>query len=106
MPSQAKLFIKTFEENRIKGNQPILDGSTTINMVDHPSPTNRYQPSKARLEVRKLDTQARHKDLQTAYIKLKRKHPEKSDRWCAIQISKMPNGKTYKAETIRKNMKK
>lgn len=97
LPPIAKLFIKTFEENRIKGNQPILD---------RPPPTDQYNPSTLRRESRKLDTQAKYQKLQNAYKKLRGKHPEKSDRWCAIQISKMPIGKEFQQETIRKKMKK
>lgn len=97
LSSDAKLFIKSFKENRITENPPILD---------HLSHTVPHKPSSARHETNKLNTQSRHKSWQKAYRELKRTHPGKSDRWCAIQISNMPIGKTYKAETIRKNMKK
>lgn len=97
LPSQAKLFIKIFKKNRIDRNQPILD---------RPPPTDQYNPSTFRREARKLDTQAKYQKLQNAYKKLRGKHPEKSDRWCAIQISKMPIGKEFQQETIRKKMKK
>lgn len=75
-------------------------------MIDRPLSSNQYKPSIARREVNKLDTQTRHKGWQKAYRELKRKNPNKSDNWCALQIAKMPIGKGKSQETIRKNMKK
>jgi hypothetical protein len=87
-------------------DQLTIDWKATFSMVDRPSPSNRYKPSIARREVNKLDTQTRHKGWQKAYRELKRKNSDRSDNWCALQIAKMPIGKNYSSETIRKNMKK
>jgi hypothetical protein len=83
-----------------------IDQEAIINLIDRPPPSDRYNPSIAKREARKLDTQARHKGLQRAYRELKRKHPEQSDNWCALQISRKPIGQGFSSETIRKNMKK
>ncbi len=90
-----------FENNGIQ-----IDQGAVINMVDRPPSSNRYKPSIARREVNKLDTQARYKGWQKTYRELKRKNSDRSDNWCALQIAKMPIGKNYSSETIRKNMKK
>lgn len=65
----------------------------------------RYTPSNARREARKLDTKARNDSWQKEYRKRKREHPEKSDSWCALQISRMGIADGKSVETIRKNMK-
>jgi hypothetical protein len=41
-----------------------------------------------------------------AYQSLRLKNPNKTDSWCAAQISKMPIAQGKSLETIRKNMKK
>jgi hypothetical protein len=66
----------------------------------------RYTPSTTRREARKLDTRARHESWQKAYRRLKKKHPKKSDVWCAQQIAKMAIAAGSALGTIRKNMKK
>ncbi len=90
-----------FENSGIK-----IDQKAIFNMVDRSPPANRYDPSIARREVNKLDTQARHKGWQKAYRELKRKNSDRSDNWYALQIVNMHIGKNYSPETIRKNMKK
>jgi len=65
----------------------------------------RYTPNIARREARKLDTEARYESWRKEYRSLKKKHPGKSDNWCAIQISRMEIADGRSSETIRKSMK-
>jgi hypothetical protein len=89
-----------------EGNQLQIDNKAIMKMVDRPPPTDRYQPSNARREANKLNTLDRYKNWGKVYRKLKRENPEKSDSWCAHQISRTAIGKKFSPETIRKNMKK
>lgn len=92
-----------------QGKKLQIDTKAIFKMVDRPvaSETHgKYQPSNARREARKKDTQDRYKKWNKIYRDLKRKNPEKSDNWCALQIFNMQTKKLYKQETIRKNMKK
>lgn len=66
----------------------------------------RYTPSNARREARKLDTQAMYKTWRKAYRNLKKKNPHITDVWCSQKIAKMDIARGRNAETIRKNMKK
>jgi hypothetical protein len=84
-----------------------LDGARVRQLVDAATTAdNRYTPSNAKREARKLNTQAMHKRWQKAYQALKRKDREKSDVWCSLQIAKTDNPQSRSAETIRKHMKK
>lgn len=67
---------------------------------------NRYKPSKARREARKLNTQDKYKSWQREYHAWKKKRPEMSDVWYSQQIAKLDIAKGSSAETIRKHMKK
>ncbi len=56
---------------------------------DHKKP---YSPSTTKQEARKLNTQARDEDIRQAYLDIRKKHSRSSfhtDRWVAIQISKL-----------------
>ena len=77
--------------------QQLVDNSTTSDV--------RYTPSNAKREARKLDTQARNERWRKEYRKLRKEHPDKSDSWRALQISKTSLGGGKSSETIRKNMK-
>jgi hypothetical protein len=66
---------------------------------------NRYTPSNAKREARKLDTQALHGSWQKEYRALKKRHRGMSDVWYSQQIAKMEIANGRSAETIRKNMK-
>ena len=90
----------------LKSNQLQIDQPAIINLIDRPPLTNRYIPSRARREARKLDTKEMYESWRKAYGVLKRKNPEQSDNWCALQIARLPIGKGFSSETIRKNMKK
>lgn len=66
---------------------------------------NRYTPSNAKREARKLDTAAMHDSWQKEFRKLKKKRSNMSDTWYSLQIAKMEIANGRSAETIRKNMK-
>ena len=74
----------------------LVDAATTAD--------NRYTPSNAKREARKVDTQAMYKDWQQAYRELKKKHKGMSETWYSKQIEKMDVAKGRKAGTIKKNM--
>lgn len=67
---------------------------------------DRYTPSNARREARKLGTQAMYGQWQKEYRALQRRRPGMSDVSCAQQIAKMDIAQGRDAETIRKRMKK
>jgi hypothetical protein len=67
---------------------------------------DRYLPSTARREARKLDTQMQYQGWQKAYRALKRKRSGMSDVWYAQQIAKTDNPNKRSADTIREHMKK
>ncbi len=76
----------------------LVDAATTAD--------NRYTPSNARREARKLDTQAMYESWKKAYRELKRKRRDMSDVWYSQKIAKMDIAHGRDAETIRKHMKK
>ena len=83
-----------------------LDTKKILRLVDSSTAADpRHTTTTDRREERKRETQTRHEKWREAYLKLKKDHPDKSDTWCAIQISKMTIGKGFEVETIRKNMK-
>jgi hypothetical protein len=88
------------------GNQLEIDQMALLNMVDRPPPSDRYNPSLARREARKLDTQTRYKGWQKAYRELKKTRRNMSDVWYSQQIEKMDIAEGRDSETIRKEMKK
>ena len=91
----------TFAEGRF-----MLDAQIAQQLVNNSSTSDaRYTPSNAKREARKLDTKARNERWKKAYRKRKKQHPDKSDAWCALQISKMDIAEGRNSETIRKNMK-
>jgi len=89
-----------------EGSQLQIDREAVLKMVDRLPPENRYNPSTARREARKLDTRTRYQGWKKVYRELKRKNPGKSDNWCALQIARMAIGNHFSSETIRKNMKR
>lgn len=83
-----------------------LDGVMIRQLVDAATTAdNRYTPSNAKRESRKLDTQAMYLSWQKAYRELRKKHKDKSDTWCSQQIEKMDIAKGRDAGTIRKHIK-
>lgn len=75
----------------------LVDAATTAD--------NRYTPSNAKREARKLDTQAMYADWQKAYRDLIKTRRNMSDVWYSQQIAKMDIALGRDAGTIKKNMK-
>ena len=85
-----------------------LDGAMVRQLVDAATTAdNRYTPSNAKRESRKLDTRAMYADWQKAYRDLYKKHKSKnmSETWYSQQIAKMDIAKGRDASTIKKHMK-
>lgn len=84
-----------------------LDDAMIRQMVDTATMAdNRYTPSNARREARKVDTQAMYESWQKEYRALKKHRRNMSDVWYSQQIAKMDIAKGRNADTIRKHMKK
>ncbi len=83
-----------------------LDGALIRQLVDAATPAdNRYTPSNAKREARKLDTQAMYAGWQKAYRDLKKTRKGKSDVWYSQQIAKLEIANGRNASTIKKHMK-
>ena len=92
---------------RFRDGEYSVDVDLIRELVDSATTTDtRYTPSNARLEARKLDTQARYETWQKAYQNLKKRRPNMSDVWYSGQIAKLEIAAGRDAETIRKHMKK
>ncbi|MDD4073115.1 MAG: hypothetical protein PHY78_12210 [Desulfobacterales bacterium] len=84
-----------------------LDGAMIRRLVDAATTAdNRYTPSNAKREVRKLDTQAMYESWKKAYRNLRKKRRDMSDVWYSQQIARTDVAHGRDAETIRKHMKK
>ena len=82
-----------------------LDSARVGQLVDAATTAdNRYTPSNAKREARKVDTQAMYRDWQKAYRELSKKRPNMPETWYATQIAKLPVAKDRSAGTIKKNM--
>lgn len=82
-----------------------LDGGLIRQLVDSATAADdRYTPTTARREARKLETQAVYTKWQKAYRDLKRKRPGMSDVWYSQQIARTDVANGRDAETIRKHM--
>ena len=66
---------------------------------------DRYTPSNARREARKLDTQDMYESWRREYRALRKNRPNMSGVWYARQIAKLEIAQGRSAETIRKMMK-
>lgn len=83
-----------------------LDASAIRRLADSTTTADdRYTPSNARREARKLDTQAMYESWRKENRALRKKRPGMSDVWYARQIAKMDIAKGRAAETIRRRMK-
>ncbi|MDH5763354.1 MAG: hypothetical protein OEZ51_10250 [Nitrospinota bacterium] len=94
---QAKEFFKALKKIQVQQNQ---------SQAATQSPAKLNKPPSVRREGKKQKTQKKYETWGKACRKLKRENPDKSYKWCAIQISRMPIGKGYDPETIRRYMKK
>jgi hypothetical protein len=75
----------------------LVDSATTAD--------DRYTPSNARREARKLNTHTMYENWRKEYRALRRKRPGMSGVWYAQQIAKMDIAHGRRAETIRRRMK-
>jgi len=92
-----------------EGDHPCIDRAAIQDLVDLPptsESSDRYQPSTARREARKLDTQAVYESWRKAYRELKKTRRGMSDVWYSQQVAKTDIANGRDAETIRKHMKK
>lgn len=87
-----------------KQSKPIVTSSADKHVAAERH--NRYTPTTARREARKLDTQDIYRNWQKEYQALKKRRPDMSDVWYSQQIARMPIARSSSAETIRKHMKK
>lgn len=86
----------------------LLIDEAKINLLVNAAPkdtSKTYASSVSKQEMRKLATQAMYQDWNDEYQQLKKKHQNKSDSWCSIQIAKLAIAQGKDSETIRKNMK-
>lgn len=84
-----------------------LDAASIRRLVDSATTADdRYTPSNARREVRKMDTQAMYESWRKEYRVLRREKPDMSDVWYSKQIARLIIAEGRDAETIRKKMKK
>lgn len=89
------------------GNELSVDKNELLRLVDKAAlPAQVYQPSTARREVRKLDTQQKYATWKKAARELRHKPQGKSERWVAVQIAKMSIAQGSTAETIRKHIRR
>ena len=83
-----------------------IDNATIRQLVDSATTAdNRYTPSNARREARKLDTKGLHESWQKEYRAMKKRRPEMSDVWYSQQIAKLDIAEGRSTETIRKHMR-
>jgi len=81
---------------------PEVPASSEPSLVAEIKPS---RPKRTRLETQKIATQAKYKSWRQEYKALKSAHPDKSDMWHSLRISRMAIGKSSSPETIRKHMK-
>ncbi len=91
----------------LEANGLAVDKVELLRLVDTPAPCAKaYQPSIARREARKLDTQQKYAAWRKAARGLRRKSQGKSERWVSLQIAKMDIAQGSTAETIRKHIRR
>jgi hypothetical protein len=84
-----------------------LDAAPIRRLADSAATADdRYTPSNARREARKLDTQAMYESWRKEYRALRKRRPGMSDVWYSQQIAKMDIAQERDAETIRKRMRR
>jgi hypothetical protein len=88
------------------GGEYFVDAAMVRQLVDSATTADqRYTPSNARREARKLNTRAMYESWRRAYRDLKKRRLHMSDVWYAQQIAKLTIGAGRSAETIRRRMK-
>jgi hypothetical protein len=92
---------------QFESGQYVIDKELLRRLVDTAAAGDpRHTPSVARLEARKLKTEAIYEEWRKAYRKLKRRRPGRSDVWYSQQIARMEIANHRSPETIRKHMKR
>ena len=89
-------------------NERLAIDENTISMLakdTRQSTSKKYTPSIEDREKRKRNTEAMHEDWKKEYLRLSKKHPDKTASWISKQIEKQPIAQNRDSETIRKNMK-
>lgn len=76
-----------------------------LDLINSKSEDKCYVSPMSKVEQRKLKTVKTYEAIQKAAIKLKKQHPNKSNRWISQSIAKLPVGQGKSSETIRKNIK-
>lgn len=100
----SKVPLAEFIEFR--NNAYTLDVASIRRLADFATTADeRYTPSNARREARKLDTQDMYESWRKEFRALRKNRPNMSDVWYARQIAKMEIAHDRSAETIRKQMK-
>ncbi len=90
-----------FEEKQLLIDQDCIDDLLNRKPLNQ---SKTYSSSIDRREARKRETKAMYQDWNDAYLRLEKMHPDKSKKWCSMQIAKMDISKDKSAEYIRKNM--
>jgi hypothetical protein len=99
---QAILLIDTVD---FRGGSFVVDADLVHRMVNATPPADsRHTPSTIKREAGKLASQAMYASWQKAYRALKKKHPQQSDTWCALEIAKTAIAQGRSAGTIKKKM--
>lgn len=80
-------------------------GGEHLQVLTDTTAADKARGSTVRRDARKIGTQAMYKQWQKAYRTAAKVHPNMSDIWYSIRISKMEIAKKRHAETIRKHMK-
>jgi hypothetical protein len=84
-----------------------LDAAQIRRLADSATTADdRYTPSNARREARKLDTKAMYESWRREYRALRKRRFGMSDVWYSQQIAKADVAQGRDADTIRKHMKK
>ena len=83
----------------------VIDASAVRQLIDLTTTADpHYTPSTARREARKLDTQALHEGWQKAHRDLRKRRPNQSTTWYALQIAKTNVGAGRSPATIRRHL--
>lgn len=89
-----------------EGDELVIDEARIDGLLNSPPSDSAkvYTPDVSTREARKLATQTMHQNWHDAYLALKAKHPNKTNTWYSMQISKLSIAQGKDSETIRKNM--
>jgi hypothetical protein len=89
--------------------QPIASSVSLASSTQEQTSNTEPEPQQrvvTRREERKKMTLAKYRNWQEKYLFLQKEHPNRSDVWYSLRISRMVIGEGSSAETIRKQMKR